>query len=390
MKSITHMRQYLFISAVEKITTSTWMIGAKQPRKCIASLCVVSIAFSLPSPSITRAQTPTETQAQLTTISSGIINRTKRGVVRVSAGEKSGSGFVVDFKGNTFIVTNAHVIESETSLHDKGAIDVSSPIYVQSISGEKVEAKVWRASRAHDIAILRTAQLPGHIVPLRFAGTPPQIGEMVFAWGAPYGVNLVPLDGAVTKIQQNSNPQLFDGEPVLLIFSQLSVAPGSSGGPLLDQHGQVVGVITARETNADGIYHGISIAISSTQFLPSLENLPFNEEMPLISPRKYRPRKAIRERPNESSQSSSPRYADESEFLLALSQSSAHECVRTLKFSGNAGAYKIFLSERGRIGIIHFPHHYSRVEFIENKGEYIAITLTRSETGGSTILCLVR
>ncbi len=131
-----------------------------------------------------------------------------------------GSGFFVG-QGKT-IVTNHHVLEG------------ASKVRVKLASGKVMEVKnVKGIDKDHDIVLLGVTS-PGK--PLRLATRTPEIGEDIIAIGNPKGLEGTLSTGIVSGIRQD------DGSNYYQITAPIS--PGSSGGPILDEKGAVIGVST--------------------------------------------------------------------------------------------------------------------------------------------------
>lgn len=132
-----------------------------------------------------------------------------------------GSGFVV---GPGLIVTNHHVIgdadRAEVVLRDGRAL---SPV------------EILAADPNHDLVLVRIPDNTLPAVPL--APALPEVGATCFAIGAPLGMSYTFTEGIVSAYRE------LGGTRVLQM--QTPIAPGSSGGPLLDDRGRVVGVNTA-------------------------------------------------------------------------------------------------------------------------------------------------
>lgn len=144
------------------------------------------------------------------------VDRTLRGVAR------SGSGFIVNNAG--IVMTNRHVVEG-----------------CEKIIVDNFESKIISLSINFDIAILYVNELKGRGFAI-FSPKPASINEDVTASGFPYfGI----LDGLNVTRGVVSSTNGFGGD---IFGMQISapVQPGNSGGPLLDERGHVVGVVTAR------------------------------------------------------------------------------------------------------------------------------------------------
>jgi S1-C subfamily serine protease len=147
----------------------------------------------------------------------------RRAVVIVEAGLGHGSGF---FIGPDLVLTNAHVV--------RGAPVVT----VETLDGRRMAARVLRKHVPRDVALLRTDPRgrDGHPLPIRRA--PVRTAETVFALGAPLERALA---ASITRGTVSARDRVNDhGMP--LIQADVDIQPGNSGGPLVDEHGNVVGL----------------------------------------------------------------------------------------------------------------------------------------------------
>jgi len=173
---------------------------------------------------------------------SQIFSRARPSVVVIVASDQRGqrealgSGFIVS-RGR--IATNHHVVEG------------MNEAYVVFSDGDvKPVSKVVADSTQQDLIILavetgkRSALMFGDELSL-------QQGDSVYALGAPKGLELSFTNGIVSSFRK-SNAQF-------LIQTTAPIAPGSSGGPLFDRTGSVVGVTTSMLSDAPGIYFSLGI-----------------------------------------------------------------------------------------------------------------------------------
>jgi S1-C subfamily serine protease len=144
-------------------------------------------------------------------------------VVIIFAGESQGSGFLVSSDG--LLLTDRHVVE------DAKFVKVRWPDGIEGLG------EVVRSDKARDVALVKTD--PRGRKPLRLRRDPAQPGDAVFAIGAPLGEK---FQSTVTRGIVSAN-RVFEG--LSFIQSDVSVNPGSSGGPLLDDKGVVVGMTEA-------------------------------------------------------------------------------------------------------------------------------------------------
>ena len=170
--------------------------------------------------------------------------------------EGLGSGFIISSDG--YILTNEHVI------------DAAEEITVTIVGFDKgFEAKVIGADYDLDLALLKVDT--GKELPFLPFGNSDQIrvGNWVIAIGNPYG-----LDHTVTTgvISAKGRPiSVADRQYENLIQTDASINPGNSGGPLLNLQGEVVGINTAINAQAQGI--GFAIPTSTVQqVLEDLKN----------------------------------------------------------------------------------------------------------------------
>ncbi|MBT9317586.1 S1C family serine protease [Leptothoe spongobia] len=173
-----------------------------------------------------------------------------------------GSGFVVRSDG--LIVTNAHVINSETA-----AVAV---VFADGSQG--IAMVVGYDSQGRDLAAL---QLIGEfqLSALTLAtGEMPRIGEAVYAIGAPRGFSNTMTSGIVGNVAPDQTQ----------ILHNATINGGNSGGPLLNDQGQVIGMNTwiynATVETADGEvigqangYSGMSFAISANEIMAFVTDL---------------------------------------------------------------------------------------------------------------------
>jgi len=134
-----------------------------------------------------------------------------------------GSGFIID---DETIVTNVHVIEGCSSVY----VLLNKQEKKYSVSGYVA------IDRTNDLVILKASGLYGVKLTLG-SETFPEIGEKIYAVGNPKGLNGTFSEGIISGIRS------FTANQVLQITAPIS--PGSSGGPILNSAGQVVGIAFA-------------------------------------------------------------------------------------------------------------------------------------------------
>jgi S1-C subfamily serine protease len=160
--------------------------------------------------------------------------------------EDLGSGIIVDTQGD--ILTALHVVQG------------ASRIQVTFFDGTTSTASITSSDPTDDIAVLSAQRLPTVVAPA-VLGPNPQVGEEVFAIGNPLGLVGSLSAGVVSGLDRTF--RLEDGRTQSgLVQFDAAVNPGSSGGPLLNAKGQVIGIVTGL-ANAAGTdeFAGIGFAV---------------------------------------------------------------------------------------------------------------------------------
>ena len=173
-----------------------------------------------------------------------------------------GSGFVVSHhNGDTFILTNSHVIEDAKS------------IFVKWVDGNSDKASIeydaGGVTDINDIALLRIRGILGR--PVLIKKEPAVVGRDVIAIGSPRGQEYSVSRGIISSIREKGT----------LIQTDTTINPGNSGGPLFETSGCVVGMNTYSRTDAVGLNFSISNKVINrfiSKFLPdySLRNKEYN------------------------------------------------------------------------------------------------------------------
>ena len=173
-----------------------------------------------------------------------------------------GTGFV--FKDDGSILTNHHVIAGSERIVVTFADGLVSPVSVASVQPER------------DLAVLVPARVPDDLQPVTLAGAGQLMpGDLVVAIGFPFGIGPSVSAGVVSGL--NREYPLPGRAPLTgLIQFDAAVNPGSSGGPLLNQAGEVVGIVTALLNPApDGTFAGVGLAITMESAANSVGLPPF-------------------------------------------------------------------------------------------------------------------
>lgn len=160
----------------------------------------------------------------------------------LSGAHSSGSGFIVESGGKKYVITNAHVVES--------AADVSGSLAVFSVNRKKYEVTIVGGDALYDFAVLSFVTPPGpELTALTFRIIPARIGERVYAIGNPQGEYPYTVTDGIISAKNRVRGGLTGKFGFLQTTA--TVIWGNSGGPLVDERGQVLG-INSQIAFADG------------------------------------------------------------------------------------------------------------------------------------------
>jgi S1-C subfamily serine protease len=162
----------------------------------------------------------------------------------------AGSGFIWDDAGH--VVTNFHVIQG------------ASEATIRLADGRDYKAALVGVSPAHDIAVLR--------IGVDFKRPPPvpvgtsadlKVGQKVFAIGNPFGLDWTLTTGIVSALDRSLPSD--SGQTIEhLIQTDAAINPGSSGGPLLDSAGRLIGINTAIfSTTGESVGIGFAVPVDT-------------------------------------------------------------------------------------------------------------------------------
>jgi serine protease Do len=157
-------------------------------------------------------------------------------------GRRFGAGAGIVWAEHGLILTNNHVVGRQT------------PIVVLQNDGE-YESRLLARDPDVDLALL-SIEATG-LTPLRPASreASPRVGELVFAFGHPWGQRNTVTRGIISALAVAQNRR---GDTLPIVRSDVPLAPGNSGGPLVNTNGEVVG-INAMIVGGD---QSVSIAVS--------------------------------------------------------------------------------------------------------------------------------
>ena len=165
----------------------------------------------------------------------------------------TGSGVIVETDGTYgYVVTNNHVAGDSTSME------------VTLADGRKItgsDVKLLGADPKSDLAVVQIKA--DRLIPAQWGNSDDlEKGDWVMAFGAPFGYVGSMTHGIVSALNRNDIEGTQDYENFIQVDAPIN--PGNSGGPLVNIHGEVIGINTAIATVSGG-FQGIGFAIPSNQ-----------------------------------------------------------------------------------------------------------------------------
>ncbi len=150
-----------------------------------------------------------------------------------------GTGFMVDAKG--YLVTNAHVVRN------------AKTVVVQNRKGDNFNARVVYTDFVKDLVILKIEDdsfKTSANIPYAISKSSSDLAESIYTLGYPRNDEIVYNQGYLSARTGLNGDSL---------SCQITIAanPGNSGGPVLNQNGEVIGVLSARQTSAEGVVFAI-------------------------------------------------------------------------------------------------------------------------------------
>jgi putative serine protease PepD len=187
-----------------------------------------------------------------------VAKRVLPATVMIQVGRATGSGFLIDKEGR--IVTNNHVVAGAGG----------SKIRVVYSDGRRDNAVLVGRSPSYDIAVIK-ASGAGSLQPIELGNSEHvQVGEPVIALGSPLGLSGTVTEGIVSArnrpviVNENSDADA-PSAYINAIQTDAQINPGSSGGPLVDAGGRVIGVNSAILTFGQSRNIGLGFAIPINQ-----------------------------------------------------------------------------------------------------------------------------
>lgn len=147
-----------------------------------------------------------------------------------------GTGFLIDGKG--YLVTSAHIVANADS------------VYIQNIKGDYFKVTTLHINKQTDIAVLKIVDSryqPVKSLPYALQKNIAELGEEVFTMGFPR-----PTSDIVYNKGYLSAKTGYNGDTTTYQLA-ISANPGNSGGPIFNHSGEVIGILSGKQTTAEGV-----------------------------------------------------------------------------------------------------------------------------------------
>jgi serine protease Do len=141
-----------------------------------------------------------------------------------------GTGFVLNDKG--YFITSLHLVKGCDS------------VFIENSSTERISARIVFSNTKLDIAILKLdSTIAFNNLPYGFKTKESELGENIFTLGYP-SQDIVYGEGSISSSTRFGDTMMYQ--------ISIPVNPGNSGGPLLDENGNIIGVVSGKNQNAEG------------------------------------------------------------------------------------------------------------------------------------------
>jgi len=166
-----------------------------------------------------------------------------------------GAGVIVTEEGH--VLTALHVVED------------AAAIAATLADGEELPAKIVARDKPADLALLSLVAPGRTFAPATLAKRSPNLGETVLAVSNPFGIGVSVTRGVLSARGRRG---IVKDNVLPLLQTDAAINPGSSGGALVDLHGEVVGLITAILSKTGG-HQGVGFAVPARELARALPAL---------------------------------------------------------------------------------------------------------------------
>lgn len=179
------------------------------------------------------------------------ISNNKKKTHYVAPANYTGTGFAINTKG--YFITSLHLVKGSDS------------IFVENSEVERLATRIVFTDSKLDIAILKVDSICDYKIkemPYSFKLSKSDLGEKIFTLGYP-SQDIVYGEGSISSSSRSGDTNMYQ--------ISIPVNPGNSGGPLLDENGMIIGVVSGKNQNAEGTGFA-SKSIYITELINSIED----------------------------------------------------------------------------------------------------------------------
>ena len=205
----------------------------------------------------------TELKYSRDAIIDGINNIANKRIKKYAPANIEGTGFALNNKG--YFITSLHMVQNSDS------------VFVTNSILERLSAKLVASDIALDIAIFKIDSckvLENKVYPFSFTNQASEIGDKVFTIGYPRK-DIVYGEGTLSSLSGYNND-------TTMFQVSIPVNPGNSGGPLIDEKGNIIGVIRGKLSNAEGTGFAVKSELIK-QVIESVKDEELKSELTLSS-----------------------------------------------------------------------------------------------------------
>jgi S1-C subfamily serine protease len=187
----------------------------------------------------------------------------------------NGSGFLIEFENDPYLVTNFHVVEGALTPDTADFVDGAEiSVTFPADADVDIAVEVIGVNPSFDLALLQL--LDATLLPPAEALTIAdsdglEVGQKTIAIGNPFGLASTVTSGIVSALSRFV--PTIGQVPVPMIQTDAAINPGNSGGPLLDSQGRLIGINTALINPQGRSFAGLGFAVPSNLLTESLSNL---------------------------------------------------------------------------------------------------------------------
>ena len=194
-----------------------------------------------------------------------VFERNQRSIVTIQVWDRTGSGqgtgIVLTEDG--YLITNAHVVQN------------AQQVTVELHNRLRYSASLVGYDLMEDLAVLKINA--DGLVPAQFGDSALlRVGDQVSAIGNPLGYTMTMTPGIISAVDREVD---MDGYSMFLLQTSAAINFGNSGGALLNDRGQVVGVTTVKIISADGSAEALGFAIPTERVKYVVDQLIAGEEI---------------------------------------------------------------------------------------------------------------